>query len=296
MRAAQFKHLFERRVVDSPVGHDGVWLTPAMTEPRSTSVVVTGAARGIGRGIAERMVARGHRVVVTDVDGAGAQRTATEIGAVAGLAHDVRDPAAHVAAAEVAASHGELVAWFNNAGVGDDGTLAEMSEEVVRRLVEVNLLGALWGMRTAVAAFGARGGDIVNTASLAGLGPVPGYTVYAASKAGLVSATMSVDAETPDGIRVHAVCPDGVQTAMLDAQTPGGLGNLLVHSGGPILSVDQVADAAVGLVGSSRVVRSVPGWRGGVVRIAALAPSVARRGTGLFAAQGRRALDKRAGR
>ncbi len=265
-----------------------------MTSPRATSCVITGGARGIGRGIAERMVALGHHVVITDIDGVGAEQTAAEIGAAAGLAHDVRDPAGHAAAAELAAGHGELVAWFNNAGVGDDGTLVDLSEAAVRRLVEVNLLGTLWGMRAAIDGFGDRGGDIVNTASLAGLGPVPGYSVYAASKAAIVSATMSVDAETPRGIRVHALCPDGVQTAMLDGQTPGGLGTLLVHSGGPILTVDEVADQAVALLGSSRVVRSVPSWRGGVVRVAALAPSVAKRGTALFAAQGRRAISKRA--
>ncbi|MGZ4449775.1 MAG: SDR family NAD(P)-dependent oxidoreductase [Nocardioides sp.] len=262
---------------------------------RPTSVVVTGAARGIGRGIAERMVARGHHVVVTDVDADGAARTAAEIGAAAGLAHDVRDPAGHRGAAEEAARHGVLVAWFNNAGVGDDGTLAELSDDVARRLVEVNLLGVVWGMRAALAAFGPAGGDIVNTASLAGLGPVPGYSLYAATKAAIVSLSMSGDAETPRGVRVHALCPDGVQTAMLDAQTPGGLGNLLVHSGGPILSVEEVADEAVALVGSRRVVRAVPGWRGGVVRLSALAPSVTARGVGLFAAQGRRALKRSAG-
>jgi NAD(P)-dependent dehydrogenase (short-subunit alcohol dehydrogenase family) len=170
--------------------------------------------------------------VVTDVDGPGAARTAAEIGAAAGLEHDVRDPGAHAAAAAEAARHGVLTAWFNNAGVGDDGRLSELSEEAVRRLVEVNLLGTLWGMRAAIAGFGVGGGDIVNTASLAGLGPVPGYSVYAASKAAIVSATMSVDAETPPRVRVHAVCPDGVQTAMLDGQDPGGLGSALVHSGG----------------------------------------------------------------
>ena len=69
----------------------------------------------------------------------------------------------------------------------------------MRRLVEVNLLGTLWGMRAAIAAFGAAGGDIVNTASIAGLGPVPGYSVYAATKAAVVSASVSVHAETPRG-------------------------------------------------------------------------------------------------
>ena len=255
--------------------------------------MVTGGARGIGRAIAERMVAKGYAVVVTDVDGEGARRTASEIGAVAGLAHDVRDPRGHEAAASAALAQGPLVAWFNNAGVGDDGRLAELDEEQVRRLVEVNLLGCLWGMRAALGAFGPGGGDVVNVASLSGLGPVPGYAVYAATKAAIVSATMSVEAETPRGVRVHALCPDGVQTALLDAQDPAGLGARLVHSGSRILTADEAASAAVGLLGSRRVVLSLPAWRGGVVRTAALVPSVAKHATGFFAARGAKALARR---
>src|SRR6476660_6518717 len=103
-----------------------------MTSSPASSAVVTGAARGIGRGIAELLVARGHHVVLTDVDAEGVARTAEEIGAAAGLAHDVRDPEAHRAAAAEAARHGRLVAWFNNAGIGDDGRLTEQSEDQVR--------------------------------------------------------------------------------------------------------------------------------------------------------------------
>jgi len=257
------------------------------------SCVVTGGARGIGRGIAERMVARGYAVVVTDVDGEGARRAAEEIGAAAGLEQDVRDPAAHRFVATTAGDHGPLTAWFNNAGVGDDGSLTSLDDDQVRRLVEVNLLGCLWGMRAALDAFGARGGDVVNTASLSGLGPVPGYAVYAATKAAVVSVTMSVSAEVPRGVRVHALCPDGVQTAMLDAQDPDGLGSQLVHSGGRILTVDETADAAVALLGTRRVVRSLPGWRGGLVRSSTLAPSMAKHGTDLFAARGRRLIARR---
>ena len=117
-------------------------------------------------------------------------------------------------------------------------------------------------MRAAIEAFGEHGGDIVNTASLSGLGPVPDLSVYAATKAAVVSLTMSVDAETPKSVRVHAVCPDGVQTAMLDAQTPGSLATRLVHSGGRILSVDEVAQEAVDLVGARRVVREHPALAG----------------------------------
>ena len=260
--------------------------------------MVTGGARGIGRGIAERMVARGYAVVVTDVDGDGARRTASEIGAATGLEHDVRDAAGHRFVATTAADLGPLTAWFNNAGVGDDGMLAELTDEQVSRLVEVNLLGCLWGMRAALDAFahGSTRGDIVNTASLSGLGPVPGYSVYAATKAAIVSATMSVAGEAPRGVRVHALCPDGVQTALLEGQDPTRLGSQLVHSGGRILTVDETADAAVALVGTRRVVRTLPGWRGGLVRSSALAPSVAKYGTRIFAAQGRRMISRSATR
>jgi NAD(P)-dependent dehydrogenase (short-subunit alcohol dehydrogenase family) len=259
------------------------------------SCVVTGGARGIGRGIAERMVDRGYAVVVTDVDGEGARRTAAEIGAAVGLEQDARDRAAHRFVATTALDHGRLAAWFNNAGIGDDGRLVDLSDQQVQRLVEVNLLGCLWGMRAAIAAFDG-GGDIVNIASLSGLGPVPGYAVYAATKAAVVSATMSVSAEVPRGVRVHALCPDGVQTALLDAQDHSALGSQLVHSGARILTVAEAADAAVALVGTRRVVRSVPGWRGAVVRAGALAPSVAEHGTKLFAARGAKVIARRAAR
>lgn len=257
------------------------------------SCVVTGAGRGIGRGIAERMSARGYAVIVADLDGEAARRTAEEIGAVVGLEQDVRDAASHRFVATTAREHGRLTAWFNNAGVGDDGFLVSLDDEQVRRLVEVNLLGCLWGMRAALEAFGPEGGDVVNIASLSGLGPVPGYSVYAATKAAMVSVTMSVSAEVPPGVRVHALCPDGVQTALLDAQDKAGLGSQLVHSGRRILTVDETADAAVALLGSRRVVRSLPRWRGALVRSTALAPSVAEYGTSLFAARGRKLIARR---
>ena len=255
--------------------------------------MVTGGARGIGRAIAEQLVARGHAVVLTDVDGAAAADTAAEIGAAEGLTHDVRRPDDHAAAAQAALGHGPLVGWFNNAGVGDDGRLAEQSEEQVRRLVEVNLLGTVWGMRAALAAFGPRGGDIVNVASLAGLGPVPGYSVYAATKAAVVSVTASVDAETPRRVRVHAVCPDVVRTAMLqEGHTHDSLGSRMAHSGGRVLEPEEVAARAVSLLGSRRVLASLPPWRGGVVRAAGLAPSLSRHAMRLVEAQGRRTIAR----
>ena len=256
----------------------------------NASAVVTGGARGIGRGIAELMVRRGYEVVLTDIDGDAARRTAEEIGAAAGVQQDVRVEESHRLVAERALGLAPLGVWFNNAGVGDDGTLAELSSASVERLVQVNLMGVIWGMRAAIDAFGAGGGDIVNTASLSGHGPVPGLSVYAATKAAVVSLTTSVHVETPPNVRVHALCPDGVDTAMVDGMRSDGRAKALVHSGGRLLTVGETAAAAVELVGSSRVVRSVPAWRAGLMRATSLSPSVTMKGERLFLWEGRRRM------
>lgn len=262
-----------------------------MSPSPQRSVVVTGAARGIGRGIAERMVAEGYAVVITDVV-AEITEVAAEIGAAAGMVQDVRDPASHRSVARAAQEHGPLAAWFNNAGVGFDGTLAELTDDQVRALVEINLLGVLWGTRAAFAAFaaGGLGGDVVNTASLSGLGPVPGLSVYAATKAAVVSITMSTAQEATGGVRVHAVLPDGVATPLVAAMKDEGMGKQLVLSGGRLLTVPEIAEAATALVGSRRILRTVPAWRGGIMRASSLLPSATNLGTRLLAAQGKRRL------
>ncbi|MFC5994433.1 SDR family NAD(P)-dependent oxidoreductase [Pseudonocardia hispaniensis] len=264
------------------------------------SAVVTGAARGIGEAIATELVRLGYRVLVTDVDGAAAAATARRIGAVAGLRHDVTEEAAHAAVAEQARTHAPLGVWVNNAGVGHDGTLAELSSDAVRSLVEVNLLGVVWGLRAATtalreqAAGGVRGGDIVIIASLSALGPVPGLSLYAATKAAVLSLAGSLHSELRrDGIRVHAVCPDGVDTALLRGMAEDGQARALVRSG-TLLTPGEVAHAVSGLLGSRRVYRTLPAWRGALMRTAALAPGPTMRlEPVLRAIGGRRARSRR---
>lgn len=251
------------------------------------AAVVTGAARGIGRAIAEKLVIRGYAVVLTDIDGDAARRTAAEIGAAAGLAQDVRDEAEHRVVAEEAGRHGRLEVWVNNAGVGFDGRIAEQPAEQVSALVGVNFTGVVWGCRAAAAAMPA-GGEILNVASLSALGPVPGLSVYAATKAAVVSLTASLDTELRgQGVRVHAICPDGVDTQLLEQMDPEGQGLALVHSGGRMLTTAEVANAAVGLLGTHRVVRTVPAWRGGLMRMSSTAPSVMMRLEPVLRLQGR---------
>ncbi len=267
--------------------------SPGRVPRPATSAVVTGAARGIGRAIAVELVARGHSVVVTDVDGDTVRRTAEEIGAVAGLTHDVRDPQAHRDVAAEAQRHGRLAVWVNNAGVGHDGGIEELTEDEIRALVEINLLGTVWGARAALAAFGPEGGDLTNIASLSGHGPVPGLSVYAATKAAVVSLSLSLSWETPRRVRVHAVCPDGVATDMVAVMKPDGRAKELVASGGRMLTAEEVAAAAVALTGRRRVVLTLPGHRGGLMRLSSLLPGLTGRLEPIVRRQGRRALAAR---
>lgn len=244
--------------------------------------------------MAQALVARGYAVVVTDIDEAAATQTAAEIGAVIGLAHDVRDAARHREVAAIAAEHGTLNVWVNNAGVGFDGALSELTQERADALVDINFKGVMYGMRAAIAAFGERGGDILNTASLSGHGPVPGLSVYAATKAAVLSLTTSVNAENK-AIRCHAICPDGVDTQLVADMDQTGQARALIASGGRMLSTEEVAEAAVNMIGTNRVVRTVPAWRGAMMRLSNLTPGPSMKLEPLMRLEGKLRM-KRAGR
>jgi NADP-dependent 3-hydroxy acid dehydrogenase YdfG len=243
------------------------------------SAVVTGAGRGIGRAVAAELVSRGYEVLVTDVDAAAAERTAAEIGARLGMALDVTDPTANRAAAERAQELAPLGAWVCNAGVAFDGDLTALSADQVRLMVDVNVLGVMWGVRAATDAFrhqaglGIKGGEIGVLASLSAHAPVPGLSVYAATKAAVLSLVTSLASELrADRIRVHAVCPDGVATAMVDGfDVQGGAREAL--AAGVMLTPEKVARELVGMFGTARVYKTLPVWRGVLGRTASLSPA-----------------------
>ncbi|WP_214369988.1 SDR family NAD(P)-dependent oxidoreductase [Pseudonocardia sp. H11422] len=268
---------------------------PASSSPGAPrSAVVTGGGRGIGEAIATELVRRGYRVLVTDVDGATAAATAQRIGAAGGVGYDVTDEHAAHDVAKQARELAPLGAWVNNAGVGFDGTLSELSSEHVRALVDVNVMGVVWGCRAAVAAFreqaaaGTVGGDIGITASLSALGPVPGLSLYAATKAAVLSLAAAQHSELrAEGIRVHAICPDGVNTELLRSMADDGQAKALVRSG-VLVAPEQVARALADMFGTQRVYRTLPGWRGAIMRSTALAPGPMLRLEPVMRAWGRR--------
>jgi short-subunit dehydrogenase len=226
--------------------------------------VVTGAGRGLGRKIAERLARRQIHVVCTDID-EGAARTIAAIVDGTGLGQDVRDPESHRAVAREAAQRGELAIWVNNAGVLAVGDTWTLSDRAVRQIVEVNLLGVMWGCHAAVDAM-ARG-TIVNIASLSSLAPAPGLAVYSGTKHGVLGYSLSLAGElrrAKKPVTVSALCPDAIAGDMTKAVANDPAASILFSSSKQ-LTLDDVADAAIELVDRPRLVRTIPAYRAAMV-------------------------------
>jgi NAD(P)-dependent dehydrogenase (short-subunit alcohol dehydrogenase family) len=237
--------------------------------------VVTGAGRGFGRAIAHRLAGRGYTVIATDVDADAAAATAEAVGGHS-MRLDVRDPGEHRAAARLAAEHGPLEVWVNNAGVMRTVKCWEQPDEEVRLECDVNFLGVVWGSRAAVDAMrdsGARDAHIINLASLSALQPVPGLAVYAATKHAVLGFSGSLQGDLYDAglpITVHAVCPDGADTQLVrehDDEPEAAI----IWSGPRLLTAEEVADHVVGLLDGRKLVHVIPRWRGWGARMNAMA-------------------------
>jgi NAD(P)-dependent dehydrogenase (short-subunit alcohol dehydrogenase family) len=194
------------------------------------TVVLTGAAGGIGTALAAAMVARGDRVVMVDiapdVDRVAARLTATGRGEAHGVRADVRDPAAVQGVIDqVVAEVGRLDVLVNNAGVLVSGFTDELTLAHWRRAVEVNLYGVIHGVHAAYPVMAAQGhGHIVNMSSLGGLMPVTLGVPYAATAHAVVGLSLSLRGEAAArGVRVSVVCPAVVDTPMIDAANPPDL-------------------------------------------------------------------------
>jgi len=231
-----------------------------------TVAVVTGAGRGLGRKIAERLARRNIHVVVTDIDEGAARVTAAVVDGTP-MAQDVRDPDSHRAVARKAAELGELKIWINNAGVLAVGDSWEMPADTARRMVEVNLLGVIWGCHAAVETMTA--GSIVNIASLSAIVPSPGLAVYGATKHGVLGYSLSLAGElrrANRAITVSTLCPDAIAGDMTDAVAHDAAAGLLFSSG-TLLAVDDVAIAAIELADQPRLVRTMPAFRAALIHL-----------------------------
>ena len=245
--------------------------------------VVTGAGRGLGAVIVEQLSAEGYDVIATDIEGAPRYLDVTDAQACRALALEVKPDV-----------------WINNAGILGQGNAADASDDLVARIVSVNLLGVMNGTRAAVAVMrereGGRGkGHVVNIGSLASWVPVPGEAIYAATKAGVLSFTLGLDGDLRDagvtGIRFSVVCPDGMLTPMI-TEVIDDPAVALTFTGLRLVEPTEVAEAVSGVLRRHRRVVSVPHWRGAQVRAFGSIPDVVLRAAPLFRRLGRAQQDR----
>ena len=179
--------------------------------------VITGAGSGMGKATAKIFAREGARLVISDISGAE-QQTAAEIdGEVVVRSCNVGDEsqvAALVAAA--VSTYGRLDAMLNVAGIADGGMLDSLDEAHFDRIIGINLKGVFFGSKHAIRAMKNNGGgSIINWASLAGMIPSPGGSIYSASKAAVMQLTKSIVVEYgAANIRANALCPGMIITAM----------------------------------------------------------------------------------
>jgi NAD(P)-dependent dehydrogenase (short-subunit alcohol dehydrogenase family) len=188
------------------------------------TALVTGAATGIGRGVADRFAAEGARVVFSDRDGTGADAAAAASSLARGIQLDISDEASVVAAfAELEAEGWTPDVVVANAGVqlfGQDAKAAELDLEVWRRTIDINLTGTFLTVKHAVRAMrSAGGGSIILTGSPTGInGEGADFTAYSASKAGIHGLARTVAAAyAGDNIRVNTVVPAYTETSLVTA-------------------------------------------------------------------------------
>jgi NAD(P)-dependent dehydrogenase (short-subunit alcohol dehydrogenase family) len=177
--------------------------------------VITGAAQGIGRGIAEAFVAEGAELLLVDIDAAKLDATATALGQKSITADVSRKAEIERIFARVEARWGGLDILVNNAGVTHPAELDDLTEEDFDRVFAINLKSALWATQSAARLMG-EGAAIVNMSSVNAVLAIPNQIPYAISKGAMKQLTnVTALALAPKGIRVNAIGPGSIMTDML---------------------------------------------------------------------------------
>ena len=196
------------------------------------TAIITGGASGIGLALGVELVVQGARVVLSDIDGDAVSRKVEELAAgpghaasIIGRQLDVRDRDAVRSLVDETARDGVIDIFFNNAGLSMGGPTHELTGAHWDRMIDVNFRGVVNGILAVYPRMVDQGhGHIVNTASGAGLAAPPLVVPYAATKHAVVGLTTGLRPEAAlHGVRVSALCPGAVETAILDRLPPDDL-------------------------------------------------------------------------
>jgi len=255
--------------------------------------LITGAASGIGKALAETLSRRGCVVVAADRDLEPAQEVAKAMqreGRVASATLlDVRDLARfQETVSQTFETHGRLDFLFNNAGVGSGGEVINSTIEDWRAVIEVNLFGVIHGVLAAYPLMRRQGfGHIVNTASMAGLIASPLTASYSTTKHAVVGFSKALRSEAAcAGVRVSVLCPGAVRTPLLEGGLHGILGreNLGEAERKAMrefferlrpMEPSRFAEAALDAVARNKPIIVVPSWWRALWWIDRVSPSLA---------------------
>jgi len=229
-----------------------------MDDMEGKVALVTGGSAGIGRATAVAFAQNGAKVVISDIDDEAGEEALELISAVGGQAIYVRADVAQASDVEALIGHtverfGRLDYAFNNAGIeGVNAPTADCTDENWDRVIGINLKGAWLCMRAEIRQMLSQGGGaIVNCSSIAGLIGFPGTPAYTASKHGMIGLTRAAALEyATQGIRINAVCPGVIRTAMIERFTKGS----------PEAEAQLVAGEPMGRMGTPEEVASAVLW------------------------------------
>lgn len=245
---------------------------------------ITGAASGLGLALTSAALKAGHSVFATDI-----RQDVLEISADAQhwprdrvllCALDVRNPIDWDNAEKLFLQRwSQLDVMINNAGILLSGPLSEVGDNDVHRMMDINVKGVMFGsQRAASLMLKQGGGHIVNMGSMSSLAPVPGIGLYSASKFAVRGYSLALAMELKEqGIAVTCVCPDGINTPMLQAEAHSK-DAALIFSGGRILTTEEVRDAILGPILEKQPMEYIlPDARGWMAKASSAAPELSSR-------------------
>lgn len=200
-----------------------------MTTYHNKIAVVTGAASGIGLALSKELINRGAKVWMTDINQNTLLNVSKNLGpSITSVYLDVRDATAFKKLiGEIINSEGRVDYLFNNAGIGVGGEAHDMTVAHYDRIIDINIRGVTNGIAATYPEMVRQGhGTIVNTASAAGLAPIPLLAAYAMTKHAVVGLSRSIRMEGAHyGVNINALCPTAIETPILDSTGPEDLEN-----------------------------------------------------------------------